>query len=297
MRVMNDVGRWLCAGVSALAWAGAAQGAASVSAGGLSLVWTGGSAAMAEGVTAAVNGLDWVCGADDCSLNAAPRIDFVFGAGPTGTRLVSDERLTFGFDITRTSDVSVLDPLGKAHSLVPLLGQWSFGLDVLSNLVPPHAQINTAHGRVDWEVGTGASGDAWSWRPDRFPADAAGVSVILEDALVVKQSQRLPSGWVGSVQAGPGVDGDAGVVPVGATWGWELGTQVFSPYYALPSTTDPRCATLSCMEMVAGVLSTGGYRLSVAAQLVTAVPEPSVLVLNALGLAVGALLMRRRQAA
>lgn len=51
------------------------------------------------------------------------------------------------------------------------------------------------------------------------------------------------------------------------------------------------------MEMVAGVLSTGGYRLSVAAQLVTAVPEPSVLVLSALGLTVGALLMRRRQSA
>ena len=295
MKFMRAMSGALCASLGALAWAGSVQAATVASAGGLSLAWMGGSPAMGEGVTAAVNGLDWACGTDGCSLSAAPRIDFVFGAGPAGTRSVTDEKLTFEFEITRIADVTVLDPQGKAHSLVPLLGQWSFGLDVLSNPAPPDAQINTAHGRIDLEVGLTGNGNAFSWRPDRFPESAVGTSDILDYTLAVKQSQRLASGWVGSVQAGPGADGHADLVPVGQPWAWQLGAQVFSPHYALPSTTDPRCAALSCMEMVPGVMVTGGYRLSVATQLVTAVPEPSVLGLSALGLSVGALLVRRRR--
>lgn len=294
---MNRMVSALSASVGVLALAGAVQAAPAASAGGLSLAWVGGSPAMGQDITAAVTGLDWACGTEGCSLTSGPRIDFVFGAGPTGVRLVTDETNVFEFNLTRATDVTVLDPQGKVHSLVPLMGQWSFGLDVRGNPAPQDAQINTAHGRVDLEVGVGPLGEAWSWRPDRFPESAVGITEILYETMAVKQAQRLASGWTGSIQAGPGADGNAGEVPVGVTWGWELGARVFSPYYALPSTTDPRCAALSCMEMVAGVLSTGGYRLSVAAQLVTAVPEPSVLVLNALGLAVGALLMRRRQAA
>lgn len=295
MKLMRAMSGALCASLGALAWAGSVQAATGASAGGLNLTWMGGSPAMGEGVTAVVNGLDWACGTDGCSLSAAPSIDFVFGAGPSGTRSVTDEKLTFEFEITRIADVTVLDPQGKAHGLVPLMGQWSFGLDVLSNPAPSGAQVNTAHGRIDLEVGLTGNGNAFSWRPDRFPEKALGMSDILDDTLAVKQSQGIASGWTGRRQAGPGADGHAAVVPVGQPWDWQLGAQVFSPYYALPSTTDPRCASLSCMEMVPGVMVTGGYRLSVAAQLVSAVPEPSVLALSGLGLAVGGVWMRRRQ--
>jgi len=295
MKFMRTMSGALRACLGALAWAGSVQAATGASAGGLNLTWMGGSPAMGEGMTAAVNGLDWACGTDGCSLSAAPSIDFVFGAGTAGTRSVTDEKLMFEFEITRIADVTVLDPQGRAHSLVPLLGQWSFGLDVLGNPAPPDAQINTAHGRIDLEVGLTGNGQAFSWRPDRFPESALGLSDILDDTLAVKQSQRLASGWTGRRQVGPAEDGRADLVPVGQSWDWQLGARVFSPYYALPSTTDPRCAALSCMEMVPGVMLTGGYRLSVGAQLATAVPEPSVLGLSALGLSAGALLMRRRQ--
>lgn len=289
---MKAISSALCACVGAMALAGPVQ--AAVSAGGLSLTWLAGTESLGANVTGAVTGLDWSCVSTGCSLVSAPRIDFVFGAGPSGTRTVTDEKALFAFQVTRMGDFTVLDPQGQAHSLVPLLGQWSFGVDVLRNQAPEGAQINTALGRFDLEVGQDYGDQAWSWAPDRFPA-TFGPSKILDDTPAVSQSTLLPSGLTGPLQLGPGAAGRDTLAPVGQAWAWQLGTQIYSPYHALPSVTDPRCAALSCMVMAPGVLVTGGYRFSVAAGLTPAVPEPSVLGLSALGLAVGALLLRGRR--
>jgi hypothetical protein len=292
---MNAISGAVCAGLAAMAMVGSVQAASGASAGGLSLTWLRGSEDIGANVTGAVSGLDWSCAAIDCTLASAPRIDFVFGAGPSGTRALAEENATFMFQVTRAADVTVTDPLGQAHKLLPFLGQWSFGVDVLSNQAPAGAQINTAHGRFDGEVGFGK---AWSWKPDRFPQDKVAKSTILEEGkLVVAQSTLVSSGQTGSLLLGPGSGGEQTLVPVGEAWLWELGTRTFSPFYASPSVTDPRCASLSCMVMTPGVLLTGGYRFSVAAGLAPAVPEPSMVALSALGLAVGALLVRGRRRA
>lgn len=291
---MKAISSALCACMGAMALAGAVQAASEASAGGLSLTWVAGSEAIGASLTGSVTGLDWSCVATGCSLASAPRIDFVFGAGPAGTRTLTDEKALFTFQVTRTGDFTVLDPQGQAHSLLPMLGQWSFGVDVLRNQAPDGAQINTAHGRFDLEVGLDYGTQAWSWAPDRLP-ETIELSKILDDTLAVSQSKLLPSGLTGPLLLGPGTAGLDTLAPVGQAWSWQLGTQIYSPYHVLPSLTDPRCAALSCMVMAPGVLVTGGYRFSVAAGLAPAVPEPSVLGLSALGLAVGALLLRGRR--
>lgn len=279
--------------LGSIACAGAAQAAQTASAGGLSLTWFAGTASTSA-VTAAVSGVDWNCAADGCSLAAAPRIDFVFGAGPSGTRLLTEEKAIFEFSVARSSDFQVIDPRGQAHSLVPLLGQWSFGVDVLANQAPANAQINTAQGRFDLEVGDSGEFEAWGSLIAQFPV---GPSSILSDVAAVKQGAYIPAGLTGPLTLGPAANGFDTVVPVGNAWNWQLGTQIYSPHHALPSTSNPRCASLSCMDLAPAVLTTGGYRFSVTTQLAPAVPEPSVSALAVLGLALGGIWLRRHRRA
>lgn len=82
-----------------------------------------------------------------------------------------------------------------------------------------------------------------------------------------------------------------------AYWGLGLRTQhsLTTPYFATPSTTNPRCADLSCLNFSEALYTPGEYRLTFHLTNFSAVPEPASWLTMALGLtAVGAMVVRRR---
>ena len=66
----------------------------------------------------------------------------------------------------------------------------------------------------------------------------------------------------------------------------------------MPSTTDPRCASLACMGFAAGSLDINGlvFSMPITATAVSSVPEPDTGVLTLLGMGALGWSMRRRAA-
>lgn len=272
---------------------GASMAANSASAAGLTFSWgDGGVPTGYSQVSANLSPLNWACGAQSCSLTELPTVNLVFGASGSGTHAVTSEALSFRFSADVVSTHQVTDPLGQTWDVTPLLGTWSLGVDITQNHAPADYAFNSAHGQFGLTtdlIGT----SLMSWSPSSPPFKIVDGKVI-EQALVNKT-------FTGSVSLGPGAAGRPFPASVGGVEDWELSTKLFSPYYALPSTTDPRCASMSCMNYQAGVLDVSGYRFSMSARVTLAasstpaIPEPGTVWMGGLGLAVLALQVARRR--
>ncbi len=221
----------------------------------------------------------WDCTATACTVRDLPTIAVVFGSA--SGQAVAVESLTevfSGYTIPKLN-VDVIDPLGHHWGVASAdAGKWSIGVNIASQTPPAgDPQFATAYGQFG--VAAPFYGVQPSWTqgaPTLQFIDDTDVSSFAMGEPGYSESTVLGLKQVGQVNWGPGEQGFSFVSPGAVAseqgpWDWLFQTSVTSANYALPSTTNPRCASLSCMGFKPGTVNVSSFVLNIG---VTAVPSP-----------------------
>lgn len=249
---------------------------------------------------------EWDCTDTSCAITALPTVAVVFGI--TSGEAVSSSSLSreFTFQTFATSAVDVVDPLGNVWGIAAAdNGKWTFNTQIVGQHAPQDAQFAMAYGQVRHHVryrsGPSAVYPTWANQEEVFLTVPEGWTT----SAWTSAPTVLGFGQDGVVTWGPGDTGQSALDETGmnmsgpiANSNWKFRTDILGAHFALPSTTDPRCQSLSCMDFASGQVDVSGYWFSmpVIATVTTPVPEAGTVSLLALGLSLMAWQVRRRPA-
>lgn len=246
----------------------------------------------------------WDCTATACTVRDLPTIAVVFGS--TSGQAVAVESLSQFFygSTTFKLNVDVIDPLGHHWGVASAdLGKWSIGVNIASQSPPAgDVQFATAYGQFGVTTSIYSVLPTWSQNaPATQVLYGPDVDYWFEGEEVYSESTVLGLKQAGQVNWGPGEQGIA-LTPtqpaVYDEWSWDywaFQTSVTSAYYALPSTTNPRCASLACMGFKPGTVNVSSFVLNIGVTAVQSpVPEPDAMLMALMGAGL-ALAMSRRQ--
>ncbi len=252
-------------------------------------------------VTLVETPFEWDCSSASCTMVAPASVSVVFGSATGSPVAITQSSFDFQFRTEVKNAVSVVDPLGNTWGIaVADKGKWAFGANIAEQVAPTDAAFATAFGQFKGYVAALPADNSFffpSW--NNGAEETAFVNgwsprlAFTEDATILGLSQ---TGWVGF---GPGAQGDSMPEVPGddSNTAWLLRADLISAYHALPSTTNPRCQTLSCMNFAEGILNVDNYAFKMA---VVATPSPvpeaqtSAMALTGLGLLGWAVRRRRR---
>lgn len=231
--------------------------------------------------------LNWQCsgtGVGDCTFTGALTASVLIK--PVTTPTASDTfefhalKMTVGsfdFNSGESAVVPLVDPNGHTVGYYKAdIGKWTLTASGSIGGAPANPLFMTAYGQNTVTV--------------TVADNSAGIGAQTyggQKQLIGETVKQVSSSF------GPGGTG-------GATEGgfFSITQNLVTPYLAYPSTTNPRCKDLSCLDYAAGVYTPDAFVLSF--QLVSvpapAVPEPSAALMALAGLGAVAYAARRRKA-
>lgn len=218
----------------------------------------------------------WQCtgtAAGDCSFTGSLTASLI--VQPPAANLVPADTWSYGTQnmqmlVIGKAPVALLDPNGHTYGYFQAdLGKWTLTASGTVGSPPANPLFMTAYGTNTVSASDGT-------------ANYGGQKQLL-GAMTTQVSTTI----------GPGA---AGAPALEASRSFSFNQSLITPYFAYPSTTDPRCSSLSCLDYAAGVYTPNSYVLSfdLVGAPTPAVPEPGTVWLALAGLGAMGWSMRRR---
>lgn len=228
--------------------------------------------------------LSWNCAtSEDCSFTGKLTTSVLIK--PVDGKLVPSDTLSLGgaglrlgvvggfYNDQPQAPVALIDPYGHNHGYYQVdVGKWTFSASG-SISVPNGPMFMTAYGDNTVSL-----------------TDETGAAYGGQRQLIGSSDTHL------STTYGPGAAG-ASALPDDFKE-FKLKQDLITPYFAYPSTTNPRCKELSCLDYAAGIYTPDAYvfTFSLVSVPAPAVPEPSAALMALAGLGAVVYAARRRKA-